>query len=98
MNHIKLRTYIKAKEEVDSLQCYINLIDDYEVNSLEEFIIKFYAISNSTSGVIKEFNKNKPMFGTSNLKRDYIITVIKSPPIDELHKIIRQGYIRRYGK
>ncbi|HBV23515.1 MAG TPA: hypothetical protein DEB42_07015 [Jeotgalicoccus sp.] len=98
MSNTKLRTYIKAKEERDYLQYYIELIDEYKIKNIETFIIKSYAMSNSTSGVLKDFNENKPIYDTHILTREYILTVIKGHPIDELHKIIRQSYMKRYRK
>lgn len=96
MSPINLTTYEKAKREIKDLQNYITLIDNYKVNNLEQFIIKNYALTNSSSSVIKNFNKNNP--GFPPISREYILKVIKGPPIDELHRILRKGYIKKYKK
>lgn len=98
MSKLTLMTYEKAKEEVRFLQNYIQLIENYEVTNLEEFIIKNYAITNSSSSIIKIFNSYNHESSCSNLSRQYIFEVIKSPPKDELHKILRNAYKRTYAK
>lgn len=98
MSYTNLITYEKAKKEVEKLQKYINLIDNYEVDSLEKFIIKNYALTNSSSGVIKKFNAANIHMKYPPLSRDYVLGVIKKAPIDELHKIIGNGYRNKYKK
>lgn len=98
MKNFKLRTYEKAKEELDLLQSYIDLVDNYEVDDIHSFIIKYYSITNSASGVIKKAKNSDLFFSEEILTRELISEVIKSKPIDELHKVVRSGYIKRYGK
>jgi hypothetical protein len=43
-----LITVRKAKEEIKRLQFYINLVEDYEADTLEKLIIKEYAFENSS--------------------------------------------------
>lgn len=91
-----LTTYEKAKRDLTVLQNYITLIDNYKVNNVEQFIIKNYALTNSTSGVIKNYNNHYP--NLPPISREYILQVIKGPPIDELHNIVRKGYIKKYKR
>lgn len=98
MNKFNLITYEKAKEEVQFLQEYITLIENYKVTNLEEFIIKYYAITNSSSSVIKIFNAHNFSMKYPGLSRNYIFEVINSSPMDDLHKIIRNGYINKYKR
>jgi archaellum component FlaC len=53
---VKLITVKKAQEEIERLQEYIDLVDSYEVNTLDTWIIKEYALTNSIKEVknIKE--------------------------------------------
>lgn len=96
MSYIDLITYKKAQEEILKLQKYVTLIDKYEVDSLNKFIIKSYAITNSSSGVIKQFNASKYKKEYQTISREYIFEVIKSSPVDDLHRIIRKGYKKKY--
>lgn len=96
MNKINLITYQKAKNEIDKLQEYISLIENYEVNNLDQFIIKNYAITNSSSEVIKLYNCTYANQDMPLLSREYIINLIKGPPLDDLHKIIRYSYKKKY--
>lgn len=98
MSKFNLITYEKAKEEMQHLQKYIHLIENYNITNIEGFIIKNYAITNSSSSVIKLFNSDRQELNCPNLSRDFIFEVIKSPPKDELHKIIRSAYIKKYTK
>ncbi|KIN51168.1 hypothetical protein [Bacillus subtilis] len=49
----KLITVQKAKEEIQSLQTYIELVEGYNVGTIEKMIIKEYAITNSIAKVMK---------------------------------------------
>lgn len=50
----KLMTVERAKNEIKRLQEYVDLVESYEAESLENMIIKEYAYTNSIVGVIKE--------------------------------------------
>lgn len=49
----KLITVQKAKEEIQRLQTYIELVEGYNVGTIEKMIIKEYAITNSIAKVMK---------------------------------------------
>jgi len=89
-----LNAYLKAKEEIKSLNYFINLIDDYEVKSLKNFVIKEYAIHNSMIKVVSEFNKKKYLhnFQMQSLTTSQVKEIILSKPNDELHSLIRRKY------
>lgn len=98
MNKHRLITYQEAQKEIIKLKNYISLIDNYEIDSLDKFIIKNYAIYNSSSSVIRKFNESDFYFKNLTLTREYIFEVINSSPIDELHKIIQRGYQKKYKR
>lgn len=79
----KLITISKAKRELERLQKYIELVETYEADTLEKKIIKEYAMTNSILKVSQ----------TLNIDRKYILDVINMRGSDELHKIIRSGYM-----
>ena len=53
---MKLITPQRAKEEVKRLQEYIELVESYEADTLEKWIVKEYAFTNSMVEVVKRAN------------------------------------------
>jgi|SRR5699024_9776509 len=98
MSYISLITYENAKKLRNKLEFYIKLIENYEVDSLEKFIIKNYALTNSSSEVIKRFNNSHKQYGVHTLTREQVLNVIKASPRDDLHKIVKSGYIKKYNR
>lgn len=84
----KLISVRRAKEEVRRLSLYISLVESYEADTLEKLIIKEYAYTNSIPEVIRILNSRG-----IEVERQYILDVIKSKPKDELHKIVKTGYM-----
>ncbi len=48
-----LITLRRAKEEIKRLQDYVDLAENYEANTLEKFIIKEYAFTNSIEEITR---------------------------------------------
>ncbi|CAG9622796.1 hypothetical protein [Sutcliffiella rhizosphaerae] len=91
----KLIIYSRAKKEVARLNQYIALVDEYTSNTLEQWIIKEYAITNSLVEVARRANENGfKTNGGVEIDRDYVVCVIDSKPRsgDELHRLVRSGY------
>lgn len=86
----KLITIQKAKEEIQRLQTYIKLVATYNAETIEKVIIKEYALTNSINKVLEILIKRG-----IEIEREDIVKVIKSNPKDELHRIIRKGYMLR---
>jgi|SRR5699024_3555528 len=95
----KFMTLDQAKMEVKSLNEYIELVENYEVKTLEQWIIKNYALTNSIPGVIKNSLSDACQSKiSSQISRNTISSVIKSKPQDQLHRIIRSAYLRKIRK
>lgn len=91
----KLMTYDRAKRELERLNRYISLVDAYPSNTLEQWIIKEYAMTNSLVEVARRANENGLRInGGVEIDRDYLVLVVDSKPKsdDELHKLLRNGY------
>lgn len=83
-------TVDKAKERAHRLQTYIYLAETFKASSVEEQIIQQYAFLGSLSKVaekMKELNYE--------VEVDDVRNAIQSRSKSELHKIIRQGYMKR---
>jgi len=91
-------SYDKAKREFDSLRNYITLIEEYQVNSLETFIIHRYAIYNSISKVLKSVREEQETLkflidiDMDKINHNFIKNTVLSSPRDPLHEILRKGY------
>lgn len=86
----KLITIQKAKQEIKRLQTYIDLVEGYKTDTVEKIIIKEYAETNSIVKVVGILKKRD-----ISVEKQDVVEVIKSKPTDELHRIIRKGYMLR---
>jgi hypothetical protein len=78
-----LITLDRAKAQVKKLQDYIALVETYEADTLEKQIVKEYAITNSIAIVSKNLG----------VDREEVVYVLQRRGKDELHKIVRSGYM-----
>jgi hypothetical protein len=81
----KFITLDKAKSEIKRLQDYVNLVEAYRPSNLEEEIVKEYAMKSSIPEVSKSLN----------VSYEKVVDVISSKGKDELHKIVRSGYMKK---
>lgn len=78
-------TLDRAEAEIKRLQYYVDLIETYQPTTIEEEIIKEYAITNSITEVSKRLN----------VSYEKVVDVITDRGKDELHKIVRSGYMKK---
>jgi hypothetical protein len=90
-----LITLERAKVEIKRLQHYVDLVENYEDDTIDKFIIKTYAITNSINKTIELANASGFYINHQELTRAYMVSVIKRTGKDELHKLIRTGYMKR---
>ncbi|WP_338754866.1 hypothetical protein [Bacillus sp. FJAT-52991] len=86
----KFLTVAQAKQKIDSLQQYVNLVESYKTDTLEKLVIKEYAYTGSVVKVAEKLNE----LGHEVEPKD-ISFILKAKPIDELHKIVRIGHVKR---
>jgi len=90
----KLITVERAQKEVERLQHYLKLVEEYETDTLERWVIKEYAITNSIKQIVhKAYEQKRTTHNGCEVDRQYITDVIKSKPNDDLHKILKSGYL-----
>jgi hypothetical protein len=90
---VKLITVKKAKEEIVRLQEYIDLVDSYEVNTLDTWIIKEYALTNSIKEVVKKGTADGMTKQNGEpLDKAFVVSVINGKATHKLHRLIRSGY------
>ncbi|MBT2636585.1 hypothetical protein [Bacillus sp. ISL-39] len=91
-------TLERAKKEVRKLQAYIQLVNYYEVDCTEKWVIKEYATCSSISKIIIKANKDGIVNNGFPLDKEFIVSVINGKPKDELHRIIRSTYRKKIKK
>lgn len=91
----KFISITKAKQDVEELTTYIELWETYQPVSVEQQIIKEYALLSSMEGVKERLNLRGCTIEGRPLEIDDIRAVITQKPKDKLHKIIHRGYKRK---
>jgi hypothetical protein len=91
----KLITVRKAKEEVIRLREYIDLAESYETDSLEKLIIKEYAFTNSIAEIMRIFELRGILKDGKPVEKQYIVSVINGKAYDQLHRIMKSGYLSK---
>lgn len=81
----KFITLDQAKSEIKRLQGYVNLVEAYNPSNIEQEIVKEYAMKSSIPEVSK----------TLNVSYEKVVEVISSRGKDELHRIVRSGYMKK---
>ncbi|HZW68978.1 MAG TPA: hypothetical protein VFF20_10345 [Pseudogracilibacillus sp.] len=88
----RLITLERAKSKVERLQKYISLIENYKVETLDDWIIKEYAINNSIKTMLEDATAKGITNNGEALDREYVVSVINGKVKNELHRIVRLGY------
>ncbi|MFP5114834.1 hypothetical protein ACSU64_20990 [Bacillaceae bacterium C204] len=86
----KLITVLRAQSEIRRLKQYITLVEEYQTDTLEKWIIKEYAYTNSITEVVKRANAKG-----ITLDQIYAKSVLKGKASDALHRMLRSGYLAR---
>ncbi|MGG3471313.1 hypothetical protein ABES02_28065 [Neobacillus pocheonensis] len=90
-----LITVRRAQEEIKRLQDYVDLAENYEADTLEKFIIKEYAFTNSIEEITRILNRRGYTIKGEPIGREYVSAVINGKSSDELHRMLKSGYLKR---
>lgn len=89
----KFQTVQQSKKQIVKMQEFVDLVEAYQPETLEQQIIKEYAHSGSIVKVAEKVNS----LGYSIEGRPYegadISAVIRGKGNSDLHKVIRSGYL-----
>ena len=85
-----LRTVEAAKKEIEELQAFVFLVENYKTSTLEEKILKEYALLGSINKVVGKINEE---YGTETIDGAFVTKLITSKPQDELHKRLKSNYL-----
>lgn len=84
-----LKTVEAAKREIEELQAFVLLVENYKASTLEERIVKEYALLGSINKVVEKINEE---LGTDTIDKVFVTKVITSKPQDELHRRLKSNY------
>ena len=85
-----LKTVDAAKKEIKELQDFVFLVENYEVTTVEQKILKEYAYVGSMIKVVENINKE---FGPDTIDKTIVSNLLQSKPQDELHKRMKAHYL-----
>lgn len=89
----KLITVKRAEEEVKRLQDYLDLVIDYPVDTIEKWVIREYAYTNSMVKVVKHAREQSITKDGIPVDREFVLSIINGDPKnDGLHKLLKAGY------
>ncbi|MCM3692207.1 hypothetical protein [Neobacillus niacini] len=91
----QLITYKRAKKEVERLKAYIDLVENYNASTIEKQIIREYAYTNSGSEIARVFEQRGIKMNGKVITKEDVLGIIKGRPTDELHKLLKSGYMTR---
>src|SRR3954466_3171804 len=91
----KLITVERAEKEINRLQKYIELVENYEANTLEKWIVKEYAYTNSIVEVVKMINDRGFTINERPVDKKYVTSILNGKIMDELHRLLRLDYRQR---
>ena len=73
---MKLITPQRAKEEVKRLQEYIDLVESYQADTLEKWIVKEYAFTNSMIEVVRRANHRGLTYNGSPIDQKFVVPLL----------------------
>jgi len=92
----RLITLDRAKAKVQKLNHYIDLVENYETDTIEKWIIKQYAITNSIKKMLEIANEEGITHNGDRLEHEFVVSVIMGKKMDQLHHKLKVGYRRKY--
>jgi len=91
-----LITVDKAREEIEWLQNYIQIVENYETNTIEKRILKEYAYIGNSQKVAAKLNSEGLSINKRDLLPQDVTAIIRSKATDDLHKIIKRGFLYKF--
>lgn len=80
------------KNEIERLQHYVALAESYDSTTLENWIIKEYAFTNSIGEIVKQAYDKELTNNEIAVDREFVTSVITAKATDELHRLLKAGY------
>lgn len=91
----RLKPLAGIKTDIQELTAYVDLVENYETNTLAQKIIKSYACTSSLSKTLLEINTELKSINLPCIEHSDVVNLIKSKPQDELHRLVRSSYLAK---
>lgn len=88
----------EARNRIQELENYIQLVEHYKPITMEQEAIKLYALYENVTNVTKELNEKGYRVGNRKLLTTDISKILKSRPTDDLHEVVHKMVQRNRGR
>jgi hypothetical protein len=89
---MQIITVPSAEKEIKRLQHFLEVVESYEADTLEKWIIKEYAFTGSIRDVLLSANARGLTRDGIELDKGFVSGVIAGYPKDELHRTVKANY------
>lgn len=91
------KTLEQAKKDRDVLQQYIDMVENYETETLAQRAVLEYALHGSLEKAAKSLNKQGLSYDGESFDAGVVTELVKSKPApkDDLHRTVRSLYHKR---
>lgn len=85
-------TIDEAKKRIQELEDYIELIENYQADTIQKEAIKLYVQLENVSMVADELNEKGYRMGQRKVISKDVSEIIRNKPIDELHSLAKKMF------
>lgn len=82
----------EARKEIEKLKEYIEFVDQYEPETMEQQMIHLYVQNRNVNAVAKELSERGFRMGRRKLVGKDVTNVIKAKPADPLHELAKKAF------
>lgn len=83
-----------AKEKIKQLENYIETVENYSPETMEQEAVFLYVLLESVTKVTAELNKRGYRIGNRKLNTVDVSSIIKSKPGDKIHEMAKRRFTR----
>lgn len=88
----------EAEKQIEELKRYIDLMENYKAETLEQKAIYLYVLNESVSKVADELNQQGFRIGNRKLMGKDVSDIIRSKPDDQLHEMAKKMFGKNRNK
>lgn len=89
------KTVDQAKDKIQRLQHYVDLVEDFQPKNLEEHVLKEYAELGNIVKVTEKLNRLGFRLNDSEIETKDISTILRKRGANDLHKVLRTLYLKK---
>lgn len=88
-------TVEQAKKKIEELQFFVDIAESYKPETIEQRVIKEYAFTSSRKVVVENLSILGFKYKNRQLEQEDVSNIIKSKNIDDLHRIVKSGFLKK---